>query len=279
MAPGTVRPGTVRSWHRVSPLRLPLGPASREPPAGARRESGGGRRTGGSASAGSRRQPGRVAGEKGCDEMVILSNMTSSLSPRTGSRVPAGRGTGCGGGRAGCRSVDAGGPAAARRGLCPPGAAHHPALPTLQKPPPQPGEGRSSGEPFRRAQISRWSLEKVKASGEQAPRLPLPWALMPRQQQQHEKDALLSDLTVVRGPLASPHSQCNTPGRHRDPWQHHSGRLQNPAQPRGKPQWLWQSLGWSSKQLLGPAGFSSHIAGASTGQGTAIMVFKLFESP
>lgn len=42
----------------------------------------------------SRQQPDRVAGEKGCDEIAILSNMTSSLprSPLSGCRVPAGLG-------------------------------------------------------------------------------------------------------------------------------------------------------------------------------------------
>lgn len=172
VAPGTVRPRTARVWHRV-PVPVPSPPP---PPAfgsgipGAagrdlRRSGGGGERRGeaggGSASAGSRRQPGRVAGEKGCDEIAILSNMTSSLPPRTGSRVPAGRGgPGCGEGK-GCRREDAGGPGAAasplpEEGSAPPGvmgkgghgASHHPALLPLPKPLLQSGEGRSSGVPF-----------------------------------------------------------------------------------------------------------------------------------
>lgn len=123
-------------WHRArsSPAQprsgilspLPACPWAPHPgscrPGPAARRGGG---AGGSASAGSRRQPGRVAGEKGCDEIAILSTMTSSLPPRTGSRVPAGRETELRR-RKGCGRGDAEGPRDApfllsAKGSTPPG--------------------------------------------------------------------------------------------------------------------------------------------------------------
>lgn len=190
---GTVAPGTVQPRSGIQcPPCLPLGSASRELPAGPCGRGGGG--AGGSASAGSRRQPGRVAGEKGCDEIAILSTMTSSLPPRTGSRVPAGRGTGLRR-REGCGRRDAEDPRDAPfllsgEGSTPPGlmgGTVHP-ITLLSSPSRSPrcslGRAGAEGCPFAwlcpPAQISQMISGGGEASGERSPQPQPPWAWMPR---------------------------------------------------------------------------------------------------